>query len=135
MSPVSSSRNPLGPLAVAACCDLIALVVFVAIGRRSHDEAESVAGFLHTLWPFVVGAAVGWAIAYAVTRSRGFLPSRIVPDGLVIWVSTVIVGMVLRVVSDQGTAVSFVIVASIATGVLLVGWRGLAAVADRRRRA
>ncbi len=132
-SPSSTSRGVLGPLVVAAFCDLIALVVFVAIGRRSHDEAGSVTGFLTTLWPFLLGAIVGWAIAYAVSRDTVFLPSRIVPSGAVIWVSTVIVGMVARVLSGQGTAVSFIIVATIATGVLLIGWRALSAFAEARR--
>ncbi|QRY62559.1 DUF3054 domain-containing protein [Gordonia sp. PDNC005] len=132
-SSASSSRGLVGPLVVAGLCDLIALVVFVAIGRRSHDEAGSVTGFLTTLWPFLIGAAIGWAVAYAFTRSDVFLPSRIVPSGVVIWVSTVIVGMILRVVSGQGTAVSFIVVATIATGVLLVGWRALAAFSEARR--
>lgn len=90
-------------------------------------------GFLTTLWPFLIGAAIGWAVAYAFTRSDVFLPSRIVPSGVVIWVSTVIVGMILRVVSGQGTAVSFIIVATIATGVLLIGWRALTAFSEARR--
>ena len=42
-----------------------------------------------------------------------------------IWLSTVVVGMVLRVVSGQGTAVAFVVVALAFLGMELLGWRVL----------
>nr|WP_279472852.1 DUF3054 family protein [Actinomadura darangshiensis] len=35
-------------------------------------------------------------------------------------------GMVLRVVSGQGTAFAFVVVASVFLGLTLLGWRGVA---------
>jgi hypothetical protein len=42
--------------------------------------------------------------------------------------------MVLRVISGQGTALAFMIVACVVLGALLTGWRALAhAVASRRR--
>jgi hypothetical protein len=40
-------------------------------------------------------------------------------------VATVIVGMLLRKASSQGVAASFVVVASLVTAVLLLGWRAL----------
>lgn len=43
-----------------------------------------------------------------------------------VWISTVVIGMLLRKASAQGVAVSFVIVASTVTAVFLLGWRGLA---------
>jgi hypothetical protein len=49
------------------------------------------------------------------------------------WLGTVALGMALRVVSGQGTAVSFVIVALIFLGLFLLGWRLLARLAARRR--
>jgi len=42
---------------------------------------------------------------------------------LTVWLATVIVGMLLRKASSQGVAVSFVIVATVVTAVLLLGWR------------
>jgi hypothetical protein len=35
----------------------------------------------------------------------------------------VIIGMLLRRASSQGTAISFVVVASLSTAILLLGWR------------
>jgi hypothetical protein len=41
--------------------------------------------------------------------------------------------MLLRRATSEGTALSFVVVATLATGLLILGWRG--AVAALRRRA
>ncbi len=44
--------------------------------------------------------------------------------GVVIWLTTVIAGMLLRrFVFDRGTALPFIIVATLFTGFFLVGWR------------
>lgn len=111
-------------VALSALADLGALVLFVALGRRSHDEGSSVTGLLQVVAPFLVGAIVGWVIARAWRR-----PTDVTPTGVVIWLSTLVVGLVLRRIgvsgADRGTATSFVIVATIVTGVLLVGWRAI----------
>jgi hypothetical protein len=44
----------------------------------------------------------------------------------------VVIGMLLRKATSQGTAVSFVVVASLVTAILLLGWRGAAAALARR---
>jgi hypothetical protein len=94
------------------------VVVFCAVGRRSHAEGLTVAGLAETAWPFLAGAAVGWLL------SRGWrAPTSLTPTGLVVWVCTVAVGMLLRKVGSQGVAVSFVIVAALVTALLLLGWR------------
>ena len=112
---------------VAALADIVAIVVFVAIGRRNHDEGEAVDAILTVAAPFLIALAVGWIAARAWTR-----PMQ-VETAFVIWPITVAVGMVLRnLVFDRGTALPFIIVATVVTGVFLVGWRMLAAVAERR---
>ena len=47
------------------------------------------------------------------------------------WLCTVAVGMLLRRATSAGTAVSFIVVATAATAVMLLGWR-VAAAALRR---
>ena len=116
-----SKRSPI----IAAVVDLVLVVVFCAIGRRSHDEANAVAGLATTAWPFVTGAVVGWVATWALYRDK-FDAYLIVRTGIVVWVSTVAVGMILRVVSGQGTAFSFVLVASTVLAIFLFGWRALA---------
>ncbi|MFG1998926.1 DUF3054 domain-containing protein [Spirillospora sp. NPDC048911] len=103
---------------IAAGLDVCCLLVFVAIGRASHEEAASLSGFGTTAWPFLVGLALGWGV------TRGWRePFAFVPAGIGIWAVTVAGGMALRALSGQGTAVAFVIVATVFTGVTLLGWR------------
>jgi hypothetical protein len=123
-----------------AVIDLVAVTVFVLIGRSSHEEGLAVVGILQTLWPFAVGAAAGWSIAYVFSHVRSsdwfghdFRPEQIVPAGVVIWFCTVVVGMILRYLLHQGVAVSFIIVATISLGVFLIGWRAAAGFVARRR--
>ena len=40
-----------------------------------------------------------------------------------VWLSTVAVGMILRVVAGQGTAAAFIAVALAFVGLFLLGWR------------
>ena len=115
-------------LALACVVDLILVIVFVLIGRSSHDE-NPISGALVTLWPFAAGLVAGWLAARVWRR-----PLAIWPTGVTVWIVTVAVGMGLRVASGQGVQFSFVIVASVVLGVFLVGWRGVA-VPIRRRRA
>lgn len=116
-----TKRSPV----VAALVDLVLVIVFCAIGRRSHDEANAVTGLATTAWPFVTGAVVGWFATWALYRDK-FDAYLILPTGIVVWVSTVAVGMILRVVSGQGTAFSFVLVASTVLAVFVLGWRASA---------
>lgn len=107
------------PTALAA--DVVCVLVFCAIGRRSHAEGLTVAGVAQTAWPFLAGTALGWVLARAWRR-----PMALVPTGVVVWVATVVAGMLLRKVSGQGTAVSFIVVATLTTAALLLGWRAIA---------
>ncbi len=107
--------------ALAFLADVVCVVIFCTIGRRSHAEGITLAGVAQTSWPFLTGTVAGWAL------SRGWRrPRALNPTGLAIWVSTVAIGMLLRKASGQGVAVSFVIVASTVTAILLLGWRGVA---------
>jgi len=116
-------------VAWAAALDVVLVLVFVLIGRASHDEADTAAGIVTTAWPFLVGLVVGWAVMRAWRA-----PLALAWTGVGVWVATVVVGMLLRVVSGQGTALSFVIVATIVLGVFLLGWRALARLGRRGRR-
>jgi hypothetical protein len=103
---------------VALATDVGCVVVFCTIGRRSHAEGLSLAGIAETAWPFLAGTAVGWLV------SRGWRsPAAVLPTGVVVWVATVVVGMLLRKATSSGVAPSFIVVASVSTAVLLLGWR------------
>ncbi|KAA0111202.1 DUF3054 domain-containing protein [Mycolicibacterium sp. P1-5] len=120
-------RTDTRPVALALAGDIVCVVVFCAIGRRSHAEGVTLAGIAETAWPFLSGTLLGWLI------SRGWrAPTAFAPTGVTVWLATVVVGMLLRKASSQGVAVSFVIVASVVTAVLLLGWRGVAAAMRKR---
>jgi len=115
-------------VAIAAAADIVCILVFVAIGRSNHKEGETVDGVFTVAAPFLIGLVVGWIVARAWTR-----PMQ-VDAAFIIWPVTVAVGMVLRhFVFDRGTALPFIIVATIFTGVFLVGWRLAVARISQRR--
>ena len=116
MTPRSDVRNR--PVVAAVVTDVICVVVFCTIGRRSHAEGLSVAGIAETAWPFLAGTAVGWLLARGWRR-----PVALVPTGVVVWVCTIVVGMLLRKATSEGVAPSFIVVASLVTAALLLGWR------------
>ena len=108
--------------------DVVAVLVFCALGRRSHDEGVDVSGLATTAWPFLSGTVLGWLV------SRGWRrPTAVVPTGVIVWISTVLVGMALRAATATGVAWSFVAVASTVTAVFLLGWRAVFELVARRR--
>lgn len=125
IDPVKTWRTAL----VAFAIDVVLVLVFVLVGRRSHGEAPSVAGIIDTLWPFLVGLLFGWLVTFAWRR-----PLAIFWPGIPIWLMTVAAGMLLRVAAGQGVEPSFIVVATVVLGVFLVGWRLVALPIARRRR-
>lgn len=119
-----SSRR--GPAWLSA--DILGVLVFCALGRRSHGEGINVTGIASTAWPFLSGTVVGWLVSRAWRR-----PAAVVPTGLTVWLCTVVVGMLLRKAISAGVATSFVVVASSVTAVLLLGWRVGVGLVLRRR--
>lgn len=118
---------PVSSRALSIVFDVVLVVVFVLIGRSSHSEGFSIAGTLNTAWPFLAGLLVGWLALRAWLR-----PRQIVWTGIGVWLSTVVVGLVLRAVSDQGVQLSFAIVTAVLLAIFLLGWRALSSLIIRR---
>lgn len=114
-----AARTAWVALLADACC----VLVFVVIGRASHTQGETPGGIASTSWPFLAGLAAGWLGSRAWRR-----PLALRPSGITVWLCTVALGMVLRVVSGQGTAPAFIVVALAFLGLFLLGWRLLARV-------
>ena len=114
---------------VAAVADVVCVLVFVAIGRASHQEGGALLGLATTAWPFLGGLAVGWLLARAWRAPYGLAPA-----GVTVWLATLIGGMLLRVVSGQGAAAAFIVVAAVFLAVFVVGWRAVVALVRRVRR-
>lgn len=102
---------------LALVVDVVLVVGFAATGRASHDS-DVFAGLWQTSWPFLTGLAVGWLVARVWRR-----PTAPLRSGAIVWAVTVLGGMLLRLASGQGTALPFVVVATLSLFALLVGWR------------
>jgi hypothetical protein len=103
---------------LALVTDVVMVLAFVIIGRASHHVAGGLAGLLGTAWPFLTGLAAGELAVRAWRR-----PAALAPTGIVVWLSTVALGMTLRVIAGQGTAVAFIVVALAFLGLFVLGWR------------
>lgn len=105
---------------VGVALDLVAVLVFVGIGRDVHVHAHglSLGGLASTAWPFVSGLALGWVVLILAHRPPGALGS-----GALVCGATVAVGMTLRVLAGQGTAFAFIVVAVCFLGATMCGWR------------
>ena len=103
----------------AGAIDVLAILVFVMLGRSSHHEAGSfVASTLKVAGPFLIALAVGWLVA------RAWKSPTAPATGIVVWLVTVAGGMLLRHFAfSKGTAMSFIVVATLFVGLFLVGWR------------
>jgi DUF3054 family protein len=110
---------------LAAAADAVAVVVFAAVGRLSHGEADDLLGLVGTVAPFGVGLVAAWTTP-VVRRDPASWRA-----GAVAVVCTVGIGLALRAGFTGRLPLSFAVVATISLAVLLLGWRGLAAVVSR----
>ncbi len=96
------------------------MVLFVAIGRRNHDEGTAIDGIATVAAPFLIALVVAW-ISSRAWRTPGSMRTS-----LIVWLVTVFGGLELRhFVFDRGTATPFVIVATLVLGAFIVGGRYL----------
>jgi len=115
-------RTPL-----AAGLDTAAIVLFVAIGKKEHEQGSAISGLIETAAPFLIALVVAWLALRVWQRPSDW---RV---GVGVWAIVVALGMVLRhFVFDDGTAIAFVIVATCFLGLTLIGWRLAALLIDRR---
>lgn len=94
------------------------IILFAALGRRTHDEGSAVGGTLVVAAPFLIGYVIA-AAALRLSRAP-FSVRRAAP----VWAAGIALGMLLRgTVFDRGLAPAFVVVAFVTTGALMLGWR------------
>ncbi len=113
---VASITTRLSQRAVftTAIVDVVAVVVFVAIGRRNHNEGTALSGIIGVAAPFLIALGISWVGLR--TWREPFNRASLVAT----WVITVVIGLLLRrLIFDRGIAIAFIIVATITLGVLL----------------
>jgi hypothetical protein len=112
--------------ALALAADLVAVLVFSAVGRASHEESGSVLGLVGTAAPFVVGVVAAWASPLVRARPAGFAAGAAVVAG------AAGLGLLLRWAFTGRLPLSFAVVTVVALAVLLLGWRALSAAVAHR---
>ncbi|MDQ2789837.1 MAG: DUF3054 domain-containing protein [Pseudonocardiales bacterium] len=112
---------------LAAGADVLAVLVFAAVGRSSHAEVFDAFGVLTTAAPFLLGLCVGWLIG-RVWRA----PLRL-PVGVVVWVGAVVIGLGVRAAFTHRLPITFALVAAASLALFLLGWRAVAGLIDRSR--
>lgn len=116
-APSATPRTSSGwwpSLALAA--DALLIILFAALGRRTHESGMDPAGILWTALPFLLA----WAVATLATRRSW---ARLWPAGVVVWGVTVIGGLLLRVAFGDTAAFSFQLVTAAVLAVFLLGRR------------
>jgi hypothetical protein len=113
---------------IAAAADLMVLVLFVLIGRRSHHEDAGVAGFLRVWWPFAAGLLFAWLVTRLDRAPLAW------GRAVVAWLLTVAVGMALRIaVEGRDFKVAFTVVTLLFLGAGMLGWRAVVRAVRSRR--
>jgi hypothetical protein len=119
--------------------DLLAFVIFAALGRRTHQEATGLAAIGETLLtalPF----ALGWFLISpwlgAFRRAGAERPLPMLRRTEIAWLAAWPVTLLLRwaLSSDHNVPVSFAVVILLANAVILGGWRTAFAALTHRGR-
>nr|WP_211176660.1 DUF3054 domain-containing protein [Pseudonocardia acidicola] len=110
---------------LALAADVVAVVVFAAIGRASHAEADDLLGLLATASPFLGGLAVVWATPWVRAHPTGLKAGGAALAG------GAVLGLLLRAAFTGRLPLSFAVVTVVSLAVLLLGWRGLAHLVSR----
>ena len=105
-------------VATALGLDVFSVLLFVAVGRRNHDESTGVSGVIEIALPFLIALVLGWLV------TRAWRTPQALSTGVVIWLTTVIGGLLLRnQLFNRGIATPFIIVATLVLGALIFGRR------------
>lgn len=129
--PDAQRALPGWTIPVVLLVDIVLVVVFVAIGQREHTTQNGFLGLLATASPFLIGLLVS---SFASCQARAHRWLQVWPAGIGVWIGTLAIGMVLRVVFDQGGApLPFILVAAISLALFLLGRRALSGLLLRRR--
>lgn len=110
----------------AAILDLVAVLSFVLIGRRSHDEGGSyIAETAKVAASFLIAVVAAWCVA------RAWRAPRTIRTGVIVWVVTAAGGLALRPAFGRDVPLSFAIVTTIFLGLFMIGWRLVASMQRR----
>jgi Protein of unknown function (DUF3054) len=112
---------------LAAGADVLAVLVFAAVGRSSHGEVLDTFGVVTTAVPFLLGLLIGWLVV------RAWRAPLQLPIGVAVWASVVVVGLGVRLAFTHRLPLTFVLIAAASLALLLLGWRAVVHIIARVR--
>jgi hypothetical protein len=133
----TSIQSDQSRIAILVVGDLVALLVFSAIGRSSHGEAAGIAAIpeiIMTAAPFILGwlLVAPWLGAYREPNLT--TPVLMLRTTLLAWLATLPVALILRsALIGRLSPISFAVVTFVAVALLLGGWRLVYALWHMRR--
>ena len=118
------------PRILAIVLDVVAVLVFAAIGRASHAETLEPELVARTAAPFLAATLMVWVLLvlrpYLATGWR---------QGALVWGVTLVLGMLFRAMLGGGIQPAFVAVAGAVLAAFMFGWRAIVALVTRGRPA
>ncbi len=115
---------------VADLVAVFAFAVFARLAHRGDGLALSLQGVLSTYWPFALGVVVAFVVIVASRWDGG----KVRPSGVTAWVVTVVIGLVIWGLRNAAVPHwSFILVASIMSALLMLGWRMIAGAVAKRK--
>lgn len=118
---------------IAVVWDAVAVLVFAILARLAHNtdaDPFTVGNVLNTYWPFLIGSLIGGAVMFTAGRDL----RRVVPSGIVVWIVTVVVGLGIWGIRNGAVPHwSFILVATVMSGIVLLGWRAIAGKFAKKR--
>lgn len=135
-TPETTSTPLVGHPVPALPFDVAAILIFALLARIAHNTPDmplSFLGWLDTSWPFLIGVGLAWALwGGNVSNLRSWGMQSF---GFVVWLCSLIAGLGIWTISHGDLPHwSFVLVASITSGIFLFSWRSVARILDRKRR-
>ena len=125
-----------GPSRALVAGDLVALLAFAVIGRRSHSEEtglEAAGAVLGTAAPFLVGWIVALMVWRAAARPTGEGPRALVEAAARVWVLAFPLAVLMRAIGlGRFSPWTFYVVAFLAGFALVALWRVAYALLTRR---
>lgn len=106
--------------------DAISIGLFALFARIAHQSEEmplTPRGWFTTLLPFLAGVFLAYLLVVIPAK---LFPERIWKAGIIVWLTAVVVGLVIWGINHGGVPHwSFMIVATTASAILVLGWRAL----------
>ena len=120
----------IGRVAVLIVGDIIAFLLFARAGHAQHHETAALGSIVATAAPFVVAWLVSapWLGAFGRLGSAATTrPRHLLRRTAIAWIVAWPLALILRAFwMHEGIPPVFDLIALVANGVLLLGWRGVA---------